>query len=173
MLCPQTNCSSLHFCKNITCLSIRLLSVSQIFSVSCQIVCQWVMTNCYFMSYRVILLLMTLSLLIPILYYPIYPAASHVHTAVHVSFPCVLQTPLHNQSFMTYNLDINKESHHFHATFIHPDSLDLSCVTAFPEAQMFWLLCIFTALSAVRSYTARRLRFKKKIKLVQTLQILQ
>ena len=52
-----------------------------------------------FVSYRVILLLTTLSIQIPILYYPVYPVASHVHTAVHVSFPCLLQTPLHSQYF--------------------------------------------------------------------------
>jgi len=72
MLCPQTNCLSLHFCKNITCLSVRLLSISQVLSVSCQIVCQWVMTNCCFMSYRVILPLTTLNLQMPILYHPIH-----------------------------------------------------------------------------------------------------
>jgi hypothetical protein len=162
MLCPQTNCLSIHFCENVTCLIVRLLSIGQVFSVFCQIVCQWVMTNCCFMSYRVILLLTTLSLQIPILYHPNQPAASHVHTAVHVPFPCLLQTPLHRVSLsLTYYLDINKESHHFHATFLHPDSLDLSCVPASPEAPMYWLLCIFTALSAVRSYTARRMRLEK------------
>jgi hypothetical protein len=159
--CPQTNCLSLHFCKNITCLSAWLLSIGQIFSLSCQIVCQWIMKNCRFMSNRVILPLKTLSLQIPILNHPIHPAASHVHIAVHISFPCLLQTPLHVSLTIMYYLDINKESHHYHATFLHPDSLDLSCVPASPEARMYWLLCIFTALSAVRSYTARRIILEK------------
>ena len=66
-----------------------------------------------------------------------------------------------SQSFYYVYLDINKESHHYHATFLHPDSLDLSCVPVSPEALMYWLLCIFTALSAVRSCTARRLRLEK------------
>jgi hypothetical protein len=104
-----------------------------------------------------------MNLQMPILYHPIHAVASHVHTAVHVSFPCLPQKPLHTVSLsITYYLDINKESHHLHATFLHPDSLDLSCVPASPEAPMYWLLCICTALSAVRSYTARRLKLEKK-----------
>ena len=34
MLCPQKNCLSLYFCKNITCLSVGLLRMGQVSSVS-------------------------------------------------------------------------------------------------------------------------------------------
>jgi hypothetical protein len=63
--------------------------------------------------------------------------------------------------FITYYLDINKKSHHFHSTFPHPDSLELPCITASPETPIYCLVCIFTALSAVRSCTTRRLRLEK------------
>ena len=48
MLCQQQNCLSLHFHKNITCFSVGLLRISQVFSVCCKIVCRWVMTHCCF-----------------------------------------------------------------------------------------------------------------------------
>ena len=44
MLCPQ----KIH--RNITCLSVGLSRIGQVFSVSCKIVCLWVMTNCCFIS---------------------------------------------------------------------------------------------------------------------------
>jgi hypothetical protein len=43
-------CLSLNFRKNITSVSVGLFRISQIFPVSCKIVCRWVMTNCCFMS---------------------------------------------------------------------------------------------------------------------------
>jgi hypothetical protein len=36
MLCPQKNCLFLYFPKNITCLSVGLLSIGHVFSVSCK-----------------------------------------------------------------------------------------------------------------------------------------
>ena len=50
MLCPQENCLSLYFHKNITCLSVSLLRIGQVFSVFCKTLYQWVMTCCCFMS---------------------------------------------------------------------------------------------------------------------------
>ena len=50
MLCPQKNLLSFHFHKNGTCLSVGLLMIAQVFSVSCKIVCCWVLTYCCFMN---------------------------------------------------------------------------------------------------------------------------
>ena len=50
MLCPQNNCMSLYFCKNVTCWSVGLLRISQVFSRSRKIVWWWVMTKCLLMS---------------------------------------------------------------------------------------------------------------------------
>ena len=50
MLCPQKNCLSSHYHKNITCLRVGHLMICQVFSVSCKTVYRWVMTNCCFMS---------------------------------------------------------------------------------------------------------------------------
>jgi hypothetical protein len=50
MFCPQKNCLSLYFCKNITCLIVGLLRIGHVFCVSCEIVYQWVTTNCCFLS---------------------------------------------------------------------------------------------------------------------------
>lgn len=148
MLCPQKNCLSLHFHKNITCLDVSLLRICQVFSVSPKTVCQWVMTNCCCMSYMVILPLITLSLHIHILYHPIFLGASHMHTAVYVSFPYLLQKPLHSDSLLLfmYYLKSNKKSHHLLARLLHFDSPDLSCVPASPEAPIYWLFCNFKAL---------------------------
>ena len=38
------------FCDNITCLSVGLLRICQVFSVSCKIVYWWITTNCCFMN---------------------------------------------------------------------------------------------------------------------------
>jgi hypothetical protein len=40
MLCPQTNCLSLHFRKNVTRLRVGPLRIGQTYSVSCKTVCQ-------------------------------------------------------------------------------------------------------------------------------------
>jgi hypothetical protein len=39
---PTKNCLSLHFPKNITCLSVGLLRIGQVFSVSSTVVYRWV-----------------------------------------------------------------------------------------------------------------------------------
>jgi hypothetical protein len=44
------NCFFLYFHENITCLSVGLLMICQVFSVSCKIVYRWVTANCCFMS---------------------------------------------------------------------------------------------------------------------------
>jgi len=49
MLCPQEHCLFLYLCKNKTFLSVSLLRFSQVFSVSCKIMYQWVMTCCCIM----------------------------------------------------------------------------------------------------------------------------
>jgi hypothetical protein len=50
LLCPQKKLLSLYFRKNITCLSVGLLRIGQVFSVSCKIGYRWVTTKCCFMS---------------------------------------------------------------------------------------------------------------------------
>jgi hypothetical protein len=56
MLCPQTNCFSLYFRKNTTCLSVGLLRICQVFSVSCKTVCRWLRSNCCLTSDVILLL---------------------------------------------------------------------------------------------------------------------
>jgi hypothetical protein len=51
VLCPQKYCFPVYFHKNLTCLSVNLLMICKVFSVSCKIVYQWVMTNCLFHEY--------------------------------------------------------------------------------------------------------------------------
>jgi len=50
ILCPQKNCLSLGYRKNITCPSVGLLKIGQFFFLSCTSVDGWVTTNYYFMS---------------------------------------------------------------------------------------------------------------------------
>jgi hypothetical protein len=45
MLCPQKNCLSLHFRKNVTSLSVGLLTIGQAFPLSCTTVYRWITTN--------------------------------------------------------------------------------------------------------------------------------
>jgi hypothetical protein len=40
----------LYFVNNTTCLHVGLLRISEVFSVSCEIACRWVTTNCCSMS---------------------------------------------------------------------------------------------------------------------------
>jgi len=47
---PHKNCFSFYIRKNTTCLSGGLLRIGQVFSVSCKIMYQWVMTNCLYMQ---------------------------------------------------------------------------------------------------------------------------
>ena len=48
ILCPQKNCLSLHYRKNITCLSVGLLKIGQFFFLSCTSVDGWVTTIAVF-----------------------------------------------------------------------------------------------------------------------------
>lgn len=48
MLCPYKHCSSLYFLKTITCLSVGLLRMGQLFSVFFTTVHWWITTNCCF-----------------------------------------------------------------------------------------------------------------------------
>ena len=50
MLYTQENCFFLYFVNNTTCLRVGLLRIGEVFSVSCEIVCRWVTTNCCSMS---------------------------------------------------------------------------------------------------------------------------
>jgi hypothetical protein len=54
MLCPQKNCFSIYFCKNISCLNVVQLIILQVSSVSCKIVYWWVTKNCCCMSFMTI-----------------------------------------------------------------------------------------------------------------------
>jgi len=49
-MCPHKNCFSFYIRKNTTCLSGGLLRISQVFSVSCKIMYQWVTINCRYMK---------------------------------------------------------------------------------------------------------------------------
>ena len=46
----KDKCLSLHFRRNVTCLSAGLLRIGQVSSISCNTVHRWVTTNCCFMS---------------------------------------------------------------------------------------------------------------------------
>jgi hypothetical protein len=50
ILYPQKDCFALHFNKNMTRLSVGMLTTCQVFSVSCKTVYWWVRTNCCFVS---------------------------------------------------------------------------------------------------------------------------
>ena len=50
ILCPQYNYLSFYFPKNVTCLSVGLVRIGQVFSVSYKIVYRWVTTDSCCMS---------------------------------------------------------------------------------------------------------------------------
>ena len=98
----QTNCFSLYFLKNISCLRVGLLRIGQVLSVCCRTVYRWVTTKCYFMSDI-----------------HTYIHNTYIHTNVHTYIHTYVRTYIHTYVHTYIHAYIHIYIHKYIRTYIH------------------------------------------------------